>query len=63
MKDVIDLLTQSKHSLLLLQDIIRDDSKVDDHGAYGLSILIDDALRRLDAANDLLTGRVGRESR
>ena len=56
MKDVIDLLTQSKHSLLLLQDIIRDDSKVDDHGAYGLSILIDDALRRLETAGQLLTG-------
>ena len=56
MKDVLNLLTQSKHSLLLLQDIIRDDSKVDDHGAYGLSILIDDALRRLDAASGLLTG-------
>ena len=56
MKDVIDLLTQSKHSLLLLQDIIRDDSKVDDHGAYGLSILIDDALRRLDTATSLMTG-------
>jgi hypothetical protein len=56
MKDVLNLLNQTQHSLLLLQDIIRDDSKVDDHGAYGLSILIDDALRRLDTATSLMTG-------
>ena len=56
MKDVLNLLTDTQHSLLLLQDILKDESKVDDHGQYGLSILIDDALRRLDAASGLLTG-------
>jgi hypothetical protein len=57
MKDVLNLLTDTQHSLLLLQDILKDESKVDDHGQYGLSILIDDALRRLDTASQLLTGK------
>ena len=56
MKDVLNLLTDTQHSLLLLQSVLCDPCKVDDHGQYGLSILIDDALRRLDAASGLLTG-------
>ena len=56
MKDVLNLLTDTQHSLLLLQSILRDPCKVDDHGQYGINLLIDDALRRLDAASGLLTG-------
>ena len=56
MKDVLNLLTDTQHSLLLLQSVLRDPCKVDDHGQYGINLLIDDALRRLDAASGLLTG-------